>query len=59
MSMADDLRQINVSMSWQEGDELVLSIDPLQGHWTEAQYLSKPAFPNTGSLTPSLIRLRY
>jgi Uma2 family endonuclease len=26
-------------MSWEEGDQLVLSLDPLQGHWTEEQYL--------------------
>lgn len=37
--MAIDVREINVRMSWEEGDELVLSLDPLQGHWTEMQYL--------------------
>jgi Uma2 family endonuclease len=37
--MAVDARQANLRMSWEEGDELVLSLDPLQGHWTEEQYL--------------------
>jgi Uma2 family endonuclease len=37
--MAIDTRQANLRMSWEEGDELVLSLDPLQGHWTEEQYL--------------------
>jgi len=37
--MAIDARQANLRMSWEEGDELVLSLDPLQGHWTEEQYL--------------------
>jgi Uma2 family endonuclease len=37
--MAVDTRQVNLRLSWEEGDELVLSLDPLQGHWTEEQYL--------------------
>lgn len=37
--MAVDVRQANLKMHWEEGEELVLSLDPLQGHWTEAQYL--------------------
>lgn len=37
--MAVDARQANLRMIWDEGDELVLSLDPLQGHWTEEQYL--------------------
>jgi Uma2 family endonuclease len=37
--MAVDARQANLRMSWEEGDELVLSLDSLQGHWTEEQYL--------------------
>ena len=37
--MAVDVRQANLRMRWEEGDELVLSLDPLQGHWTEEQYL--------------------
>lgn len=37
--MAIDARAINVRMRWEEGDDLVLSLDPLQGHWTEEQYL--------------------
>lgn len=37
--MAVDTRQTNIRMIWEEHDELVLSLDPLQGHWTEEQYL--------------------
>ncbi len=37
--MIVDAREINVRMRWEEGDDLVLSLDPLQGHWTEEQYL--------------------
>jgi Uma2 family endonuclease len=37
--MAVEARQANLRMSWEEGDQLVLSLDPLQGHWTEEQYL--------------------
>lgn len=37
--MAIDARPTNLRMSWEEGNELVLSLDPLQGHWTEEQYL--------------------
>jgi Uma2 family endonuclease len=38
-TMAIDIRQENLRLSWEKGDDLVLSLDPLQGHWTEAQYL--------------------
>jgi Uma2 family endonuclease len=37
--MAIDVRQENLRLSWEKGDDLVLSLDPLQGHWTEEQYL--------------------
>lgn len=37
--MAVDTRQANLRMSWEEGDQLVLNLDPLQGHWSEEQYL--------------------
>jgi Uma2 family endonuclease len=37
--MAVAARQANLRMSWEDGDQLVLSLDPLQGHWTEEQYL--------------------
>jgi Uma2 family endonuclease len=37
--MAVDTRQANLRMSWEEGDQFVLSLDPLQGHWSEEQYL--------------------
>jgi len=37
--MAIDARQADLRLSWQEGDDLVLSLDPLQGYWTQAQYL--------------------
>jgi Uma2 family endonuclease len=37
--VAIDARQTNLRMLWEEDDELVLSLDPLQGHWTEEQYL--------------------
>lgn len=37
--MAVDTRQVSLRLSWEEGDELVLSLDPIQGHWTEEQYL--------------------
>jgi hypothetical protein len=37
--MAVDARQADLRLSWEEGDDLVLSLDPLQGHWTEEQYL--------------------
>lgn len=37
--MAIDARQENLRLSWEKGDDLVLSLDPLQGHWTEEQYL--------------------
>jgi Uma2 family endonuclease len=37
--MAVDARQTNLRMIWEEDDELVLSLDLLQGHWTEEQYL--------------------
>lgn len=37
--MAVDTRQANLRLSWEEDDDLVVSLDPLQGHWTEEQYL--------------------
>lgn len=37
--MAIDARQTNLRLIWEEGNDLVLSLDPLQGHWTEEQYL--------------------
>lgn len=32
-------RQTNLRMIWEKDDEFMLSLDPLQGHWTEEQYL--------------------
>ncbi len=37
--MAINTRQEQLRLTWEKGDELVLSLDPLQGHWTEEQYL--------------------
>jgi Uma2 family endonuclease len=37
--MAIGTRQGNLRLSWEEGDDLVVSLTPLQGHWTEEQYL--------------------
>ncbi len=37
--MAIDVGQANLRLIWEEGDDLILSLDPLQGHWTEEQYL--------------------
>lgn len=37
--MAIDARQANLRLSWEEDDDLVVSLNPLQGHWTEEQYL--------------------
>jgi Uma2 family endonuclease len=37
--MSIDTRRANVRLIWEEDDELVLSLDPLQGKWTEEQYL--------------------
>lgn len=37
--MAIDAQQRNLRMLWEGDDELVLNLDPLQGHWTEEQYL--------------------
>lgn len=37
--MVTDTRQEQLRLSWEKGDEFVLSLSPLQGHWTEAQYL--------------------
>ena len=34
-----DTRQANLRLSWEEDDDLVVSLTPLQGHWTEEQYL--------------------
>lgn len=37
--MATDVRQPALRMMWAEDDELVLSLAPLQGRWSEEQYL--------------------
>jgi Uma2 family endonuclease len=37
--MAIDTRRAHVRISWEDNDELVVSLNPLQGHWTEEQYL--------------------
>ncbi|NJM08118.1 Uma2 family endonuclease [Candidatus Gracilibacteria bacterium] len=37
--MAIDTRREQLRLSWEKGNELVVSLDPLQGHWTEEQYL--------------------
>lgn len=37
--MAIDVRQANLRLSWEDEDDLVVSLTPLQGHWTEEQYL--------------------
>lgn len=37
--MAVDARETNLRLFWEEDDELVLNLDPLQGRWTEEQYL--------------------
>ncbi len=37
--MATEAHRATLRMYWEERDELVLSLDPLQGHWTEEQYL--------------------
>jgi Uma2 family endonuclease len=37
--MALETRQGRLRLMWEKGDELVLSLDPLQGYWTEEQYL--------------------
>jgi Uma2 family endonuclease len=37
--MAIETRQANLRLIWEEDDDLVVSLDPLQGHWTEEQYL--------------------
>lgn len=37
--MAIDTRQANLRLIWEEDDDLVVSLNPLQGHWTEEQYL--------------------
>jgi Uma2 family endonuclease len=37
--MAIGTRQANLRLSWEENDDLVVSLNPLQGHWTEEQYL--------------------
>ncbi len=34
--MTIDTRQVNIRLIWEEDDNLVLNLDPLQGHWTEA-----------------------
>ena len=37
--MAIDTRQEQLRLTWEQGDELILNLAPLQGHWTEEQYL--------------------
>lgn len=37
--MAIDARQANLRLIWEEDDDLVVSLNPLQGHWTAEQYL--------------------
>lgn len=37
--MVVDTRQVNLRLSWEEDEDLVGSLNPLQGHWTEEQYL--------------------
>jgi Uma2 family endonuclease len=37
--MTIEPRPANLRLSWEEDDNLVVSLDPLQGHWTEEQYL--------------------
>jgi Uma2 family endonuclease len=37
--MITDTHQEKLRLSWERGDDLVLRLDPLQGHWTEEQYL--------------------
>lgn len=37
--MTVETRHPRVRMIWEEHDELVLSLEPLQGRWTEEQYL--------------------
>jgi Uma2 family endonuclease len=37
--MAVDTHQTSLRLFWEEDDELVLNLDPLQGRWTEEQYL--------------------
>ncbi len=37
--MTINVHQSNLRLSWEQGDDIVLNLDPLQGHWTEQQYL--------------------
>jgi Uma2 family endonuclease len=37
--MAIDINRTSLRLSWIEGDDLIISLDPLQGHWSEEQYL--------------------
>ncbi|MGB9632862.1 MAG: Uma2 family endonuclease, partial [Chloroflexaceae bacterium] len=37
--MAIDTKQANLRLIWEQHGEVVVSLDPLQGHWTEEQYL--------------------
>ncbi len=37
--MAIDTKQANLRLIWEQQGEVVVSLDPLQGHWTEEQYL--------------------
>ncbi|GAB4111711.1 MAG: Uma2 family endonuclease [Roseiflexaceae bacterium] len=37
--MSSNTQHETLRLSWEQGGELVLSLDPLQGYWTETQYL--------------------
>ncbi|PDW02129.1 Uma2 family endonuclease [Candidatus Viridilinea mediisalina] len=37
--MTLDMRRENLRVSWEKDGEILLELDPIQGHWTEAQYL--------------------
>jgi Uma2 family endonuclease len=37
--MTIDTHQANLRLIWEVDDSLVVSLNPLQGHWTEEQYL--------------------
>ena len=40
--MAIETYHRDLRLIWEENDEFVLSLDPLQGYWTEEQYYSGP-----------------
>lgn len=37
--MSIESRQAKLRLSWEEEDDLIVSLDPLQGYWSEEQYL--------------------